>query len=50
MSVVYFKGDAVYLDLNFLVGKAVNVATWISRRKKIGNSFLIFRTSKLDFM
>ncbi len=31
MSVVYFKGDAVYIDLNSLVGKAFIVTIWISR-------------------
>ena len=31
MSVVYFKGGAVYFDLNSLVGKAFNVTIWISR-------------------
>ena len=25
MSVVYFKGDAVYFHLSFLVGKAFNI-------------------------
>ena len=29
MSVVYFKGDAVYIDLNSLVGKAFDVTIWI---------------------
>ena len=29
MSVVYFKGDAVYIDLNSLLGKAFNVTIWI---------------------
>ena len=29
MSVVYFKGDAVDIDLNSLVGKAFNVTIWI---------------------
>ena len=31
MSVVYFKGDAVYIDLNSFVGKDFNVTIWISR-------------------
>ena len=31
MSVVYFKGGAVYFDLNSLVGKAFNVTIWVSR-------------------
>ena len=31
MSVVYFKGGAVYFDLNCLVGKAFNGTIWISR-------------------
>jgi len=35
MSVMYFKGGAVYFDLSFLVGKAFKVTTWISRRKEI---------------
>ena len=29
MSMVYFKGDAVYIDLNSLLGKAFNVTIWI---------------------
>ena len=29
MSVVYSKGDEVYIDLNSLVGKAFNVTIWI---------------------
>ena len=33
MSVVYFEGGAVYLDLSFLGGKALNVTLWFSRRK-----------------
>ena len=50
MSVVYFKGGAVYFDLSFLVGKAFKVTIWISRRKESAYSFLILRSSKLDFM
>ena len=50
MSVMYFKGGSVYFHLSFLVGKAFNVTIWISRRKNIGYSFLIFRSSKLDFI
>ena len=50
MSVVYFKRGAVYFDRNSLVGKAFNVTIWISRRQKIGYSFPIFWSSKLDFM
>ena len=45
MSMVYSKLGAVYFDLNSLVGKAFNVTIWISRRKKIGYSFLIFQSS-----
>ena len=60
MSLMYFKGGSVYFHLCFLVGKTFNVTTWrkhgvktsssSSRRKKIGNSFLIFPSSKLDFI
>ena len=50
MSVIYFKGGSVYFHLSFLVGIAFNVTIWISRRKKFGYSFLIFRSSKLDFI
>ena len=34
MSVVYFKGGAVYFDLKSLAVKAFNLTIWISRRKK----------------
>jgi len=47
MSVDHFKGGAVYFNLSFLVGKAFKVTIW---RKESGYSFLIFRSSKLDFM
>ena len=50
MSVVYFKGGAVYFDQNFLVGKAFNVIMDTKKKKQISYSFLIFRSSKLDFM
>ena len=51
MSVVYFKGGAVYFDSNSLVGEAFNVINYgYQEEKKIGYSFLIFRSSKLDFM
>jgi len=50
MSVVYFKGGAVYFDLSFVVGEAFKVTIWISRRKESGYSFLISRSPKLDFM
>ena len=42
MSLVYFKGFALYFDLSFLVRKVFSVIIWTSRRKKnIGYSFLI---------
>jgi len=47
MSVVYFKGDAVYFDLSFLVGKAFRVTIWISGRKEIVIVFSYFGARSL---
>ena len=52
MSLMYFKGDAGYFDVSFLVGKAFNVIISMDFKKK-KTSAIVFRynqSSKLDFM